>query len=188
MELFEEMVVNENIFRYFLFFLVISFPMTLIGKDISKSTALLSVYKQPVDFDFPWKRGRVLREKHLAIFCKIPKLDFPVLLTTAQAITDSVKIDLQLFGNNKLYTSEVIFQDREANLAILRIPKKINKQDISFIPIGSKISLRDQVYIFESKSATSLNSHDGHLQLSKVEISKTGSYPLLHYAFKVQRK
>ena len=55
-----------------LLFIVADF--SLFASDMSRSSALISVYKQPVDFDFPWKRGQVYKQKHIAVFCKIPVL------------------------------------------------------------------------------------------------------------------
>ena len=138
--------------------------------------------KREIDRSSPWQSEDTVQQDFLGVV-----LPSGAVLTTANAVTNAIYVELQRFGTTARGEALVAFVDYEVNLALLKPTNAALLSGTKAVTLGDDLAMDDSVGIYKARDAYHLSRLSGSLQEVAVISAATSSYGLISYAIKVQQ-
>lgn len=152
------------------------------AQGFEKSVLILSVSKQDIDIDSPWRFKDSTYEQHLGVVLGDGKI-----LTTAFAVLNSSLIEMKKFGQPLKSPLKVEFVDYECNLALLTAMDPDALVETVPIEIGKDLAVTQEAWILNERNATQLIRNAARVAEVNVVNATTSALRLPAYLMKVQQ-
>ncbi|MEZ4742082.1 MAG: hypothetical protein R3B45_06505 [Bdellovibrionota bacterium] len=111
-----------------------------------------------------------------------------LVLVTAYAVIDAKMVELKRIGGNKIYSAEVLFEDRESNLALLKPLDSKIFDGMKPIQIGDRVAEGTQSKLLTMSTMGQLVVHNTILTDVMIAKTVTSRLRMLSYKFKILEK
>jgi len=148
------------------------------------SVVYIQVTKEATDFQSPWQNQSSSVESHLGVV-----VDGGDVLTTSFAISDAKAIEVQSFGESHKHRFEVILDDPEVNLALIRASEQSVADSFS---TRQRLKLGPELAVPSDGSVDCARSHDrlSEVRARLVEVNQGSlftSYSVPIYSLELSR-
>ncbi len=147
-----------------------------VSEDFERTLVILSVSKQPIDFDAPWKRKDISNLETIGI-----SIDKRFILTTADAVSQSTLIEMTRIGANEKEPLQVFLVDYEINLALLKPTKGEIFEDLLPIKLADPIRALTDVQVLKNRGLNQFSQVQAKLAEVGIFQVTTSRYSALHY-------
>lgn len=150
---------------------------------LKKNMVHIIVTKQLADYESPWLKLPSENQNFVGII-----VTDNLILTTSYAVENNQVIELQLMGQSKKLPTEIVWEDREINLALLKIPEEWKKL-VSIFPRSSNIVSNDkEVSVIKVLAEDRYTKVPARIINNDISQVPTSTYDLVSYDLETQKK
>ncbi len=166
----------KKILFYVCLLLIMGGSITVNAQSMENQLVTLIVTSQRYDYGSPWQKGEITRANITGCVIEGRRI-----LTSAYALSDSVRVEVLKKGEPRKYTAEVAIKDFHTGLAIVRVPEEEFFNGLTPVVFSTNGRLfGETAKVYKWDAMTNLKEFTAELNKSSIRFYEPNCGVLMH--------